>query len=134
MSTMIISPECTLNLGPLLLLSTSQMPSIGSCCFHINLRHHGKSTAANELKRWVYDIWKLVLFAAMIRSITEGRFLEAAVCALQDAPTSTEQEIDYGSKQANEAVKQLQQLGAIVYPPAEKKDVDWGLLAGFVFH
>ena len=27
-------------------------------------------------------------------------------------------------------MKQLQQLGAIVYPPAEKKDVDWGLLAG----
>ena len=51
-------------------------------------------------------------------------------CFPQDAQTSAEQETDYGSKQANEAVKQLQQLGAIVYHPAEKKDVDWGLLAG----
>ena len=77
-------------------------------------------------------IWYLGLSAAIDRSMKGGHFVEASVCAVQDAPTSTEQEIDYGSKQANEAVKQLQQLGAIVYPPAEKKDVDWGLLAGIV--
>ena len=29
-------------------------------------------------------------------------------------------------------MKQLQQLGAIVYPPGEKKEVDWGLLAGLL--
>lgn len=49
---------------------------------------------------------------------------------MQDAETSAQVEADYGSKQANEAVKQLQQLGAIVYPPGEKREVDWGLLAG----
>lgn len=49
---------------------------------------------------------------------------------MQDAQTSNEDQIDYGSSEANEAVKQLQQLGAIVYPPGLKGEVDWGLLAG----
>lgn len=49
---------------------------------------------------------------------------------LQEAETASQVQVDYGSLQANEAVKQLQQLGAVVYPPGEKKEVDWGLLAG----
>ena len=37
---------------------------------------------------------------------------------------------DYGSLEANRAVKKLEHLGAIVYPPGNKEEVDWGLLAG----
>ena len=37
---------------------------------------------------------------------------------------------DYGSNASNEAVKKLESLGASVYPPESKQDMDWGVLAG----
>ena len=37
---------------------------------------------------------------------------------------------DYGSPAANEAVQQLQSLGATVHPPEAKDAMDWGVLAG----
>jgi hypothetical protein len=48
----------------------------------------------------------------------------------QEAATSNEHWVDFGSPQANAAVKKLEKLGAIVYPPGNKDSVDWGLLAG----
>ena len=37
---------------------------------------------------------------------------------------------DYGSSAANDAVAKLEGLGASVYPPESKDDMDWGVLAG----
>ena len=51
----------------------------------------------------------------------------------QEAASSGVKEVDYGSSQANAAVKKLEKLGAIVYPPGEKGAVDWGLLAGLPY-
>jgi len=38
---------------------------------------------------------------------------------------------DWGSPQATQAVKQLQGMGAQVYPPGKKENMDWGVLAGY---
>lgn len=39
---------------------------------------------------------------------------------------------EYGSKEADQAAKKLQELGAMVYPPGNKAAIDWGMLAGTV--
>ena len=36
----------------------------------------------------------------------------------------SKEEVDFGSKQANAAAKKLESLGAIVYPPGKKDEVD----------
>ena len=39
---------------------------------------------------------------------------------------------DWGSQSAAAAVKKLQSMGAQVFPPGSKTDIDWGVLAGIL--
>lgn len=45
-------------------------------------------------------------------------------------PPEEEKKSEYGSREADQAAKQLQDLGAMVYPPGNKDTIDWGMLAG----
>lgn len=45
-------------------------------------------------------------------------------------PPEEEEKFEYGSREADQAAKQLQDLGAMVYPPGNKDTIDWGMLAG----
>ena len=48
----------------------------------------------------------------------------------RDEAPKQEEEFEYGSKEADQAVEKLQELGAIVHPPGNKDSIDWGMLAG----
>ena len=41
-----------------------------------------------------------------------------------------EEKFEYGSREADQAAKKLQSLGAMVYPSGNKAAIDWGILAG----
>ena len=46
------------------------------------------------------------------------------------AEDEVEEKHEFGSREADQAARKLQELGAIVYPAGDKQAVEWGMLAG----